>query len=150
MASFEVSEPIPFSGADSIFSSGCGAISGRLRFAGRHSLAAIPATETLRFKRPTIGSALSVGTGTNIERLRSFGKKNLLSGLEQAAVRPTHSGGRRTAYADASMNSVFRKEETALSIGDRPAERSLAIVDVFMRAWARLCAFMSIAARRGE
>jgi hypothetical protein len=30
---FEVSEPIPFPGADSIFSSRCGAISGRLRFA---------------------------------------------------------------------------------------------------------------------
>jgi hypothetical protein len=30
---FEASEPIPFPGADSVFSSGCGAISGRLRLA---------------------------------------------------------------------------------------------------------------------
>jgi hypothetical protein len=48
---FDVSEPIPFPGRDSIFSGRCGAISGRLRFAG--------SDETPRFKRSTIGSAIS-------------------------------------------------------------------------------------------
>src|SRR5271168_4016165 len=40
-------------------------------------VAAVPATETPRFKRSTIGSAVSRdgGTGTNIERLRNSGKK---------------------------------------------------------------------------
>ena len=47
---FEAFETLPFPGADSIFSSRCGAISGRLRFAVRPSRAAIPATETPRFK----------------------------------------------------------------------------------------------------
>ena len=56
---FEASETIPFPGADSIFSSRCGAISGRPRFAVTPSRAAIPATETPRFKRSTIGSAVS-------------------------------------------------------------------------------------------
>jgi hypothetical protein len=59
---FEPSGTIPFPGADSIFSSLCGAISGRLRFAVRSSRAAIPTTETPRFKRSTIGSAVSSGT----------------------------------------------------------------------------------------
>jgi hypothetical protein len=59
---FESSGTIPFPGADSMFSSLCGAISGRLRFAVRSSRAAIPTTETLRFKRSTIGSAVSSGT----------------------------------------------------------------------------------------
>jgi hypothetical protein len=74
---FEVSEPIPFPGADSIFSSRCGAISGRLRFVVRSSCAAIPATETPRFKgsRSARPSPRDAGVGTNIERLRNFGKK---------------------------------------------------------------------------
>jgi len=38
---FEASEAIPFAGADSILSSGCGAISGRLRFAVQSSRASI-------------------------------------------------------------------------------------------------------------
>ena len=56
---FEASETIPFPGADSIFSSRCGAISRRLRFAVTPSRAAIPATKTPRFQRSTIGSAVS-------------------------------------------------------------------------------------------
>src|SRR5271170_5608813 len=52
----EAPEAIPFPGADSIFSSRCGAISGRLRFA--------VSDETPRFKRSTIGSAISAGTAT--------------------------------------------------------------------------------------
>src|SRR5271156_6148579 len=55
---FGDSETIPFPGADSIFSSGCGAISGRLR------LAAIPTTEG-----STIGSAIRAGTAAPAERL---------------------------------------------------------------------------------
>ena len=51
---FEASEPLPFPGPDSIFSSRCGAISGRLRFAV--SLSRRDPTETPRFKRSTIGS----------------------------------------------------------------------------------------------
>jgi hypothetical protein len=58
---FEASEPLPFPGPDSIFSSRCGAISGRLRFAVSLSRA-IPATETPRFKKSTIGSAAFAGT----------------------------------------------------------------------------------------
>jgi len=49
----EASEPIPFPGADSIFSSRCGAISGRRRFA--------VSDETPRFERSTIGSGSSPG-----------------------------------------------------------------------------------------
>ena len=64
---FEASDPIPFPGPDSIFSSRCGAISGRLRSAVSRSRA-IPATATPRFKGSTIGSAVSVGTA---ERGRS-------------------------------------------------------------------------------
>ncbi len=56
---YEASEPIPFPGADSIFSTRCGAISGRLRYTVGHSRAAIPATETPRFKRSRIGSTIS-------------------------------------------------------------------------------------------
>jgi hypothetical protein len=67
---FESSEPLPFPGPDSIFSSLCGAISGRLRFAVSHSLA-IPATETPRFKRSTAASAGTAERGRS--RYRSFG-----------------------------------------------------------------------------
>ncbi len=49
---FEASETLPFPGADLIFSSRCGAISGRLRFAVRPSRAAIPASEARAFGRP--------------------------------------------------------------------------------------------------
>jgi hypothetical protein len=52
---------IPFPGANSIFSTCCGAISGRLRFAVRFSRAASLATETPRFKRPTIGERTLLG-----------------------------------------------------------------------------------------
>jgi hypothetical protein len=45
---FAASGTIPFPGANSIFSTCCGAISGRLRF--RSSRAAIPATATPLFK----------------------------------------------------------------------------------------------------
>ena len=52
---FEASETLPFPGADSIFSSLCGAISGRLHFAVRRSLAAIPASEAASV-RPACGT----------------------------------------------------------------------------------------------
>src|SRR5271154_2753642 len=67
---FEVSEPIPFPGADSIFSSRCGAISGRLRFA--------VSDETPRFKKSDdrLDDLRRGGDArTNIELRRSFGKK---------------------------------------------------------------------------
>jgi hypothetical protein len=60
---FEATETIPFPGADSIFSSRCGAISGRLRFVVTPARAAIPATKTPRFQRSTIGSAVSSDKG---------------------------------------------------------------------------------------
>jgi hypothetical protein len=67
----EASEPLPFPGPDSIFSSHCGAISGRLRFAVSLSRA-IPPTETSRFKK-SIGSAISAGTAERgRSRYRSF------------------------------------------------------------------------------
>ncbi len=72
--SFEASEAIPFPGRDSIFSNRCGANRGRLR----SSRAALPATETPRFKRSTItldDLRRDGGAGTNIERLRNSGKK---------------------------------------------------------------------------
>jgi hypothetical protein len=67
---FEASEPLPFPGPDSIFSSLCGAISRRIAV----SLScAIPATEAPRFKRSTIGSAASAGTAERGQsRSRSF------------------------------------------------------------------------------
>jgi hypothetical protein len=58
---FEDCETIPFPGADSIFSICCGAISGRLRIAVASSRAAVSTTETSRFKRSTIGSAILLG-----------------------------------------------------------------------------------------
>ena len=67
---FEVYEPIPFPGADSIFSSRCGAISGRLRFA--------VSDETPRFKKidDRLDDLRRGGDArTNIELRRSFGKK---------------------------------------------------------------------------
>jgi hypothetical protein len=63
---FEASETIPFPGSDSIFSSRCGAISRRLRFAVTPSRPAVTATETM------IGTSV---LGTHIEQLRNFGKK---------------------------------------------------------------------------
>jgi len=51
---FGASEPIPFPGADSIFSRRCGAISGPVR---QPLAPAIPATATPRFERSSIGSA---------------------------------------------------------------------------------------------
>ena len=67
---FEASEPIPFPGADLIFSSRCGAISGRLRLPSA-SRAAKPATETPRFKRSTIGSAVFSGSRAGSRTPRS-------------------------------------------------------------------------------
>jgi hypothetical protein len=49
--------PYHFPGADSTFSSHCGAISRRARLAVRPSRAAMPATGTPRFNGPTIGSS---------------------------------------------------------------------------------------------
>jgi hypothetical protein len=71
---FEASETIPIPGTDSIFSSRCGAISGRLRFAvGRD-----PSDRNASVQK--IGDRLDDlrrdgGTRTKIERLRNFGKK---------------------------------------------------------------------------
>ena len=53
---FEASEPIPFPSPDSVLSTGCGAISERLRLAFRTG---IPPTETPRFKNQRSGSAVS-------------------------------------------------------------------------------------------
>ena len=49
----------------------------RRHFRATPFAAAIPSTETPRFKRTTIGSAVSKakGVGTYVERLRDFGKK---------------------------------------------------------------------------
>jgi hypothetical protein len=66
----EASEPIPFPGANSIISSRCVAISGRLRLAVSHPRRA---TETQR--RSATRSPRDGGVGTNIERLRDSGKK---------------------------------------------------------------------------
>src|SRR5277367_5589527 len=75
---FETSEPIPFPGAESIFSSRCGAISGRLRpFAVRHSRAAIRRPKRLGSRDDDrLGDLRRDGrAGTNIEQLRNSGKK---------------------------------------------------------------------------
>jgi hypothetical protein len=68
---------LPFPGADSIFSSRCGAISGRLHFAVTPSRAAIP-PKRLGSKDRRFGSAIfrrESGAGTNVEQTRSSGKK---------------------------------------------------------------------------
>ncbi len=68
----EASETIPFPGADSIFSSCCGAISRRLPFLPSSPLAPRSRqTETPRFKRSTIGSAVSAGTALRVTQLFS-------------------------------------------------------------------------------
>jgi hypothetical protein len=74
---FEASEPIPFPGADSIFSSRCGAISGRLRL-----VVSLPRFDpgdrnaTVQKIEDQLGDLLrNLGIGTNVERLRNFGKK---------------------------------------------------------------------------
>ena len=98
---FEASEPIPFPGPDSIFSSRCGAISRRLHILPSASRAAIPATETPRFKRLTIGSAISAGM-----RLESYPKRSvskffhcirLLSATFTTLSRPLPAVARRIA-----------------------------------------------------
>ena len=68
---FEVSEPIPFPGADSIFSSRCGAISGRLRFCRQRRNASVQKIDD------RLGHLRQGGddTRTNIEPRRNFGKK---------------------------------------------------------------------------
>jgi hypothetical protein len=78
---FEASETIPFPGADSIFSSRCDAISGRLGSAVSRSRA-IPATATPLFKGSTIGSAVSVGTA---ERGRSRYRSRRLRSITRFA-----------------------------------------------------------------
>ena len=74
---FAASGTIPFPGANSIFSTSCGAISGQPVFAVRPSRAAIPAAKTPLFNtddRP--GDLRRDGAvRTNIERLRNSGKK---------------------------------------------------------------------------
>ena len=77
---FEASEPIPFPGADSIFSSRCGAISGQTPFCAQALSRRDPGDRTPRFKRSRINSAgllRNLALGTNIERLRNFGKKSI-------------------------------------------------------------------------
>ena len=69
---FEASEPIPFPGADSIFSSRCGAISGRLRFAVRPSRGAIPARETPGLARSR-GAPARRGAAAPLPSPREFG-----------------------------------------------------------------------------
>jgi hypothetical protein len=80
---FEATETIPFPGADSIFSSRCGAISGRLRFVVTPARAAIPATKTPRFQRSTIGSAASSerADGAPVSRPASSRSGQNLSGM---------------------------------------------------------------------
>ena len=67
---FDASEAIPFPGVDSIFSSRCGAISGRLHLpsASRRD----PATESPRFKRSTIGSRSPPAREPRQPRRRTF------------------------------------------------------------------------------
>jgi hypothetical protein len=66
---FEASETIPFPGADSIFSIGCGAISGRLRFdrgcglSGRSASGRRPEAASLAsLRRPSAGRKIRDGT----------------------------------------------------------------------------------------
>jgi len=85
----KASKTIPFPGANSIFSSRCGAIYGRVRFAVMPTHAAIAATETPRFK----GSTVSSGTGyscTHVKRLRSSAR-NFLSGWGVTQLSEIHA-----------------------------------------------------------
>jgi hypothetical protein len=88
---FEASEPIPFSGADSIFSSRCGAISGRpvCRQATR---AAIPASEA-RSIRPALGTG-----SRKIEILSAFCEFSTFCNAENfpVATPPSCSSARGT------------------------------------------------------
>jgi hypothetical protein len=88
---FEASEPIPFPGADSIFSSGCGAISGRLR----QPVALAPEPEYPNYD-------FSKSRPPNFAR---------------ASRPPDPFGTLRTPYAHVTLNSVFSKEKSTLSTG---------------------------------
>jgi hypothetical protein len=59
---FAASEPLPFPGANSVFSTCCGAISGRLRFCRQALSRRDSGDRNASVQRPTIGPAISAGT----------------------------------------------------------------------------------------
>ena len=114
---------IPFPGADSIFSSRCGAISRRLRFAVRPSRAAIPTRETPRFKgstrRPSPGRRCTEQIYATLTRNLSTWELPELMTSKFSASRPARRGRRR----DEGIVIVERHANTVARIAFFPKKK---------------------------
>ena len=104
---FKGAEPIPFSGANSTFSSRCGAISGRARFAVRPSRAA---AKTPQCMRPTTGSCRPAFARRATRRASTHRLQAAAAGTATASTepdtRPSRSGRQKGTNVEQSYKLV--------------------------------------------
>ena len=105
----KAAEPIPFPGANSTFSSRCGTISGRARFAVRPSRAA---TKTPQCKRPTTRSCRPAFARRATRRASTHRLQAAAAGTGKASTeldtRPSRSGRRKRTNVE-QLYSLVKK-----------------------------------------
>ena len=102
--------PYHFRAGISIFSSRCGAISGHSVLSSKSSCAATPATERLGSKIDDQTSA-----GTNVEQLRSFGKRFVERLGNDPVIRPRHRSPSQPARRCGNIASACGPKRCGLS-----------------------------------
>ena len=115
---FEASEPIPFPGADSIFSSRCGAISGRLRFAARRAPGAAPARRRRHGRPRATRSCAGSGGGARTAWFPGLGRARLPG---RVCAGPARSTRPRPRGSRAATGRRIPRQRACGSSGFRPA-----------------------------